>query len=288
MERVGPPGPTRILAELVYWDGRLLDPQTASISINDRAFLFGDGVYEVIRSYEGKLFSLDEHLRRLQLSMAALDLASPDAGGDLASLIGDLYKKSGMADAKIYLQITRGSEPRNHLFSLDLEPNLYVNVSAIPPDNGAGQVSAITVPDLRWHMCNVKSTSLVANILAKHRARQAGAGDAVFVRDGMVTEAASSNVFIVEDGCLYTHPADNHVLAGVTRKHVLDLAQDKGIPVREEKVSRERLQTASEVLLSDTIHDVYPVVMIDGQPVKDGKPGPVAGLLRSAFRELTR
>ncbi|MDA8335704.1 MAG: aminotransferase class IV [Peptococcaceae bacterium] len=274
------------MPELVYWNGRQLDPRTASISINDRGFLFGDGVYEVIRSYNGKLFSLEEHLRRLELSMAALDLARPET--DLAGLIRELFAKSGLSDAKVYLQITRGSEPRNHLFSLDLEPNLYINVSPAPAAAGElGRVSAVTVPDLRWHMCNVKSTSLVANIMAKHRARQAGAQDAVFVRDGVVTEAASSNVFLVEDGCLFTHPADNHVLAGVTRKHVLALAREAGIPVREEKVGRERLNAATEVFLSDTVHDVHPVVRIDGQPVGGGTPGPVAVRLAAAFRELT-
>jgi len=273
------------MPELVYWNGSLLDPEKASISINDRAFLFGDGVYEVIRSYHGKLFSLDDHLQRLDLSLAALDLTRPQV--DLAALIRELYEKSGMADAKVYLQITRGSEPRNHLFSLDLQPNLYVNVSSAPPGGTLAELSVITVPDLRWQLCNVKSTSLVANVMAKHRARLAGADDAVFMRDGVVTEAASSNVFLVVDGCLYTHPADHHVLAGVTRKHVLTLARAQGIPVREEKTGREQLSVASEVFLSDTIHDVCPVVRVDGRSVGDGKPGPVTRALAAAFQELT-
>jgi len=273
------------LAELVYLNGRILDPHTAAISVNDRAFLFGDGVYEVIRSYHGRLFSLAEHLRRLAGSMAAVDLALPREL-DLAGLINDLYARSGLRDAKIYLQVTRGSEPRNHLFSLDLEPNVYINISAIPGQDVA-PLSVITVEDRRWHMCHVKTTSLIANVLAKHQARVAGADDAVFVRNGVVTEAASSNVFLVADGCLYTHPADNHVLAGVTRQHVLNLAAARGVPVREEKCSRELMATAAEIFLSDTIHDVTPVIRVDGQPVGGGNPGPVTRLLKDAFRELT-
>lgn len=271
--------------ELVFWNGQLLDPATASISINDRAFLFGDGVYEVIRSYNGKLFSLAEHLERLKRSLAAVAMNFTRVG-ELGDLIRELCAKSGITETKVYLEITRGSEPRNHLFSLDLEPNLYISVKAVGPIDDR-PISTITVEDLRWHMCNVKSTSLIANIVAKHQARLAGADDAIFVRDGIVTESASSNVFLVEAGCLYTHPADNHVLAGVTRMHVLALAREKGLQVREERVSRQRLASAGEVFLSDTIHAIYPVVMIDGQPVGDGIPGPVTTALAAAFTELT-
>ena len=265
-----------------------MDPRTAHISVDDRAFLFGDGVYEVIRSYDGKLFSLAEHLRRLERSMAAVDLALP-GGLDPARLVSDLYRQSGLPDAKVYLQVTRGSEPRNHLFSLDLEPNVYINVSPLPSRGGdEAPLSVITTSDQRWQMCHVKTTSLIANVLARHQARLAGVDDAVFIREGIVTEATSSNVFLVVDGCLYTHPADNHILAGITRHHILALAADRGIPVREEKCAQALLAAANEVFLSGTLHEVKPVSRIDGQPVNDGQPGPVTVLLQAAFRELTR
>lgn len=279
------------MGELVYLNGELYTPDGASVSINDRSFLFGDGVYEVIRSYGGRLFGLDEHIQRLFRSAAALDLQVPLDAAGLKDLVRTVHRKSEIADAMIYIHVSRGTEPRNHLFSIDLRPAVLVTVRHLPDDlfeNGLQETEAITVHDGRWDMCHVKCTSLVANILAKHKARQAGVDEAVFVRaDGTVTEAYASNVFIVKDGKVYTHPADNHILGGITRFFVLRLCRELGLPVEERRFSKEEMMAADEVMVTNSVHEIRAIIRIDGQPIADGHAGPVSQRLLKAYRELT-
>lgn len=279
------------MPELTYLNGELTELNDAVISINDRAFLFGDGVYEAVRSYQGRLFGLDEHVARLIRSAAAIELKLPADAAAFKELVGTVHRKSEISDALVYIQVSRGAEPRNHLFSLELEPAVLITVRHLPDclfSDHLEPLTAITVQDGRWDMCHIKSTSLLANILAKHKAREAGTDEAIFVRpDGVVTEAYASNVFVVRDGDVLTHPADNRVLGGITRGFVLDLCQRLGLKAFEQRFTREDMFLADEVFVTNSVHEIRPVVEVDGRQIGDGEPGHVAIQLLQAYRALT-
>lgn len=278
------------MPELVYlndWTGSFED---AFVSVNDRGYNFGDGVYEVVRAYNGKMFALEDHLKRLESSAAAVDIELPRDVGQLKAICEEVLAKSRIKEAMVYIQVTRGTAPRNHLFDPGLKPNLLITVRNIPgmpsPAFDEG-VKVISLPDLRWQMCNVKTISLQANILARHRARQAGAVEAVFVLpDGTVTECSASNIFMYGNGVLRTHPADNKILAGVTRQYVLQLAESLGVEVRVEPFTLSVLQEAEEVFITGTVAEIVPVVVVDGKTVGSGRPGPVTALLQKSFSSL--
>jgi D-alanine transaminase len=280
---------------LVYLNGAYVDKAAARVSVDDRGFLFGDGVYEVTRALGGRLFAWDRHLRRLERGMRELELPWPrglDAAG-LGAVSERLLRENGLAqgEATVYLQLTRGGAgtPRAHVFP-DAAPTAYVAVSGFtPPDALRSRgAAAITVPDIRWARCDLKTIQLLPNVLAKQRAASAGAHDAVQVRDGVVTEGAATNVFVVVDAVLRTHPADHHILPGVTRQIVLELAHEVGIELREEPVRVTDLARAVEVFFTGTTTDVMPVVRLDGEAVGDGQPGPVARRLQAGLRERMR
>lgn len=280
------------MAELAYLNGKVTFLDEARVSVNDRSFLFGDGIYEVVRSYAGAVFGLEEHLARLVRSAAATEMTLPFPEAEFAALVRELRARSEIDDAMIYIQVSRGVEPRQHVFDPGLQPHVLVTVRHLPPmpeRYWSHGVTAVTVPDRRWGMCHVKAVSLLPNVLAGHQARQAGADEAIFVReDDTVTEAFASNLFVVVDGVLLTHPADNRILGGITRRFVLDLCPILGLECREEPFSCETLYAAGEVLLTNSVHEVRGVVAIDGRPVGDGRPGPVTNLLVEAYRELAR
>lgn len=277
---------------LVYLNGAYIDKAAAQVSVDDRGFVFGDGVYEVIRALGGRLFASDRHLRRLERGMRELELRWPD-GLDAAGLgaVGErLLQENRLTDgeATVYAQITRGVAPRTHAFPPpDTAPTVYVAASRFrPPDElRAGGATAITVEDLRWGRCDLKTIQLLPNALAKQRAAGAGAFDAIQVRDGVVTEGANTNVFAVVDGVARTHPADRRILAGITREIVLELARELGLPAREEPVAQSDLSRASEVFLTGTTTDVMPVVQLDGRPVGSGRTGPTAQRLHAKLLE---
>jgi D-alanine transaminase len=279
------------VTELAYLDGEITAIKQARVSVDDRAFLFGDGIYEVVRSYGGVFFGLEEHLARLARSAAAVEIRLPFSEAEFAALVRQLRKKSEIEDAMVYIQVSRGTEPRRHIFDLNLKPHVLIVVRHVPPipeRYWSDGITAITVPDIRWGMCYVKATSLLPNVLAGHRARQAGVDEAIFVRDdGTVTEAYASNVFLVRDGAVLTHPADNRILGGITRGFVLDLCPVLDIPCREVMFSREEMYTAEEVFLTNSVHEVRAVVEIDGRRIADGRPGPVTKRLIRAYKELT-
>ncbi|MBV1769274.1 MAG: aminotransferase class IV, partial [Candidatus Desulforudis sp.] len=272
-------------------NGELTELNDTVVSINDRAFLFGDGVYEAVRSYQGRLFGVDEHVARLVRSAAAIDLKLPADAAAFKELVGTVHRKSEISDALVYIQVSRGAEPRNHLFSLDLDPAVLITVRHLPDylfSDHLEPLTAITVHDGRWDMCHIKSTSLLANILAKHKAREAGVDEAVFVRsDGVVTEAYASNVFMVRDGNVLTHPADNRVLGGITRRFVLDLCPRLGLKAFERRFTREDMLSADEVFVTNSVHEIRPVVQVDGRQISDGEPGRVTVRLLHAYRTLT-
>jgi D-alanine transaminase len=278
------------LRELAYVNGDIMDLEEATIPILDRGFLFGDGIYEVIRIYQGVPFGLDRHLQRLQNSARSIMLNLPHTMGTFEDLILDLVEESGIKEGWVYMQVTRGVAPRAHAFPENVDPTLVMFVKALPEDSG-GQAKAgasvVKIPDQRWLLCNIKSVSLLANVLAKEQATRMGAYECILHRpDGSVTEGASCNVFAVIDGVVRTHPADNLVLPGITRDYVLEICADEGIPFNESAFSVEDLKGASEIFLTGTVSEITPVVKVDNTIVGDGTPGPVTTRIASAYAAL--
>lgn len=259
----------------------------ARVPVEDRGFLFGDGVYEVIRTYGGALFLPDAHLDRLFRSMAELAIAPDWDRPNLADRIDEAVRRAGYPEAKIYVQVTRGVAPREHAFPR-VPPTTLITVTEIHPLPAAQReagVAVVTTPDLRWGRCDIKSLNLLPNVLARQAAAEAGAFEAVFVGDdGTVWEGAGSNVLAVIGGTLVTPPLGPRILAGVSRAHALDIAAREGVAVAERPLSAGALRAADEVLLTGTTIEVVPVVRIDGEAVGDGTPGPVTRRLAAAFR----
>lgn len=277
------------MPDIAYVNGRFGPLADAVVSVEDRGFQFGDGVYEVIRTYRGQPFSIEAHLARLERSAQALQLPLGHARAQWTLLIHEGLRLSRFPETKIYLQITRGQAPRDHPFPLGLAPTTVLTFRELrplePSVRNAG-VQAMTVEDIRWGRCDIKSVNLLANVLARQRAKEAGAFEAILVRGGMVTEGSVSNVVVVRNGALQTAPEGNRILSGVTRAIVLELAKKDGLSVSEAFVSREDMLTASEVFLTGTTVEVLSVVGIDGQAIGDGTPGTVSRLLSGRWNSL--
>jgi D-alanine transaminase len=274
---------------IAYFNDNFVTKEEIKISPDDRGFVFGDGVYEVIRTYQGKPFRMDEHLRRLERSLREIRIAGVDIE-ILNQVSEDLIKRNDLAttDATIYIQITRGVAPRKHAFpELPTSPTIYVTVSPLNSSHRADTgVKVILVPDNRWARCDIKSVALLPNVLANQQAAEQGADEAVFVRDGAITEGSHSNFWAIYDGELVTYPRSNYILGGVTRQVVLQLCRELAIPVREFPVLQNDLRRADELFLSGTTTEVLPVVRVDEWTVGDGKPGPITRKLQKAFREI--
>lgn len=273
---------------LAYVNGAFMPLEEATVSIEDRGYQFGDGIYEVVASYDGRLFMLEAHLDRLERSLRELDY-DPVPRTDIAQAMQELLDRSGYARAGVYVQITRGVAPRNHAFAPGLQHQIVMTVrpvKEIPPATRDGGATAITLRDTRWGRCDIKTIQLLSNSMAKQQALQAGCDDAVFVsEEGIVREGTSSNLFLVNDGRLVTHPLTNHILAGITRMVVLALCQSSGLPVEETFFGTEALAKADEVFFTGTITEVLGVVRIDGRPVGNGAVGPVTRRLYDLLRE---
>jgi D-alanine transaminase len=274
--------------EVIYLNGRFVAPEEAVISIHDRGFIFGDAVYEVLRSYQGRLWAVERHLRRLRHSLEGIDLRGVDVE-EMRGVMEEANRRSEFPNASIYLQITRGAAPRRHSYTRDLIPTVLVTVRDITPmlaEINHESATAITAPDLRWRRCDIKSTNLLPNILARRRAMEQGAHEAILVdAEGYVTEAASMAVFCVEKSCLLTTPLGPEILPSITRQFVVEIAQDDGIPLREERVALDRFRRAEEILVASTSHEACPVTRLDGQLVGDGKAGPIARRLKAGFKK---
>nr|PZN45859.1 MAG: D-amino acid aminotransferase [Bacillota bacterium] len=275
---------------MVYLSGRFLPYGQAAVPVEDRGFLFGDGIYEVFRVYRGRPFRFQDHLERLTRSAREIRLDLPDL--DWAAITGELLERNGLkgGDATVYLQVTRGAAaPRTHWFPPPGTPATVLMLARparpVDPELVESGATAITHPDERWGRCDIKSINLLPNVLAKQRAVEAGAHEALFVRDGVVLEGASSNLFAVLDGRLVTYPRGPRILAGVTRGVVLELARELGIPVVEGPILVSDLDRATELFITSTTAEILPVVRVDGRPIGDGRPGPVTRALYTAFRQ---
>jgi D-alanine transaminase len=276
---------------LVYLDGRYLPKDEARVSVDDRGFLFGDGVYEVTRSIRGQLFQEEGHWNRLQEGLRDVSI---DAGAVDRSMIREIYehllRENGLGDtdATVYLQITRGCAPRTHAFpNPGCTPTIYAFASPfnIPTELRRNGVDGITHPDIRWARCDIKTINLLPNVIAKQRAVEAGAWEAVLIRDGFITEGSSTNVFGVLDGELLTYPKTNYILPGITRDVILDLARELGIPARETPIYTHQIGRLEELFVTGTTTDVQPIVRLDGRPVGDGVVGGLARSLQEALME---
>jgi len=274
---------------LVYLNGDYIPREDARISIDDRGFLFADGIYEVVRLYGGTPFRMADHLARARRGLDALEIRYDDVDG-IADVCDELVRRNDLegAEATMYLQITRGAAPRKHAFPApDTPATVYTAVKEYrdhPAEYWTEGVAAITVGDNRWSRCDIKSISLLPNVLANQRAHAKGAFEGLFIRDGIVLEGSHSNLFAVYDGELVTYPLCNLILGGITRAVVFELAEELGIPAREGLIPESRLFDADELFLAGTTTEVMPIVTVDGTTIADGKPGPVTKKLQEALR----
>jgi D-alanine transaminase len=275
---------------IIYLNGQYIPREQASIDVDDRGFLFADGVYEVIHSYEGHLFQMDAHLQRMEHGLRSLRIAIDDVQA-MREVAEQLIVENGLAsgEATVYIQITRGSAPRTHSFPpADTPPTVYAAAKQYIPqrDQAEEGIAVILLPDTRWARCDIKSVALLPNVLARQRAIEAGVADAILVRDGVAIEGTSSNFFGVFNGEVFTAPKTNYILPGITRDVVIGLCADIGVPVHETPILEHQLGEAEELFLTSTISEIRPIVRLNGHPVGTGTPGPVTRRIQQAFRDL--
>jgi D-alanine transaminase len=264
----------------VYLNGAYLPIEQASVSVMDRGFLFGDSVYEVIPVFGRNLLRLDQHLQRLKNSLTLASMQAPMSDAEWKQLFKTLLEKNPGEDRAIYLQVTRGVYPKR---DLAIKPEhkatvfaMVIHVTPVPMAVLEKGLRTVTVDDFRWHACNIKSTSLIANVMLRQQASEAEVSDAILVRTGgEVTEGTASNVFIVRGGVIVTPPTSRHLLPGITRDLVLELAEQNAMPHEVRPVSLEELENADEIWLTGSIREIAPVLELNGKAVADGRPGPV-------------
>ena len=278
------------MKELTYFNGEMVESGAKVVSLDDRGYCFGDGVYEVVRVYNGRAFAFSYHQDRLYRSMREMDIPVRMPPDELQELHEIMIEQSEITDGYIYLQITRGVTPRHHAFERSkLEPQMYMFIKPITTDLGALQegVKAITLPDERWARVDIKTLNLIPNILAQTKAEKKGAYTAILVRDGIVTEGATSNVFVMKHGVCYTHPANHHILKGITRQLVVTrVAPTAGITIIEREFDEAFLKDADEIFFTDTIGGIIPITTLNREPVGDGKPGKAAKVLAEQLQHL--
>jgi D-alanine transaminase len=262
---------------VVYLNGEYLPQSQARISVLDRGFLFGDGVYEVIPVFGGKPLRLDEHLDRLKRSMNRVSLDNPMTNEQWHEVFQSLLAKNPGSDRAIYLQVTRGAAPiRDLSIVADINPTVFIMVNDIKPVDYTRLelgIEAITVEDFRWKACDIKSVSLIANVMIRMQANQSNAVDAIMVRDGLLTEGTASNIFVVHDGVIATPPKSECLLPGITRDLVIELASANGMQVEERDINEDELESADEIWLTSSTREIAPVAKINGQIVGEGRAG---------------
>jgi D-alanine transaminase len=279
------------MGELIWLNGETIGMSEARLGVEDRGYQFADGVYEVVRLYNGRPFTLDEHLERLDRSCAGIMLRPPIARTDLAREITGFVPKTGMKEGMVYLQVTRGCCPRNHIFPKDPRPTVLFYTRELPAMAAAGQgegVKLISVPDERWKRCWIKSIALLPNVLAKNAAVSCGADEGVFVEDGMVSECTASNFFAIAGGKLLTTPVGPKVLPGITRLVLLDIARQLDIPIIERAISEAEALAADEVFITSTTREIGWVERWNDKLVGQGRCGPITLKLHRAFQERVR
>jgi D-alanine transaminase len=275
-----------------HLDGARIPLTDARISPFDRSFLFGDGIYEVLRVYDGRLFRVHTHLDRLDRSAAAIRLRNPHTHGQWAALLQELVDANGGGDQYVYLQLSRGAEwGRNHAPLPDIAPTVFAYCSPWPQvaeSTLRDGLACITAEDTRWARCDIKSVALLANVLLRQLACDAGASETILLRDGELMEGSASTVHVVKDGVLVTPVNSNRILPGTTRGIVEELADQLGIARLSAPVSEAQLRGADEIWLAAATREVQPVTKLDGRPVGNGKPGPLWRAVYEAYQKLKR
>jgi D-alanine transaminase len=273
--------------DTAYFNGKYLPKNEIAISPDDRGFLFADGIYEVVRWYEGFFYDMNSHVTRLKRSLRELRINWTEA--DLfPSIALDLIKLNKLENQPsfVYLQVTRGAARRTHFFPQpEVTPTVYANAWGFVPDSQSKEsgIKVMLKEDIRWSRCDIKSVALLANTMSFQEATESGLKECIFVRNGLITEGSHSNIFLIIDGNLYTHPESNHVLSGVTRKNILRIAQESGINIREEAVQENRIRFIQEAFITNTSAEVTPVTELGGNALGDGVPGPITRLIRNKF-----
>jgi D-alanine transaminase len=278
----------------VYLNAQFLPLAEAKVSVLDRGFVFGDGVYELVSVYSNKPFRLDEHLRRLQGSLEGIRLANPHGTEVWRELILRLIELQDFADQSVYIQVTRGTPvegqpPRDHAFPKDVPPTVFMFsqplVTATPAQKAAG-MCAVSAVDNRWLRCNIKAISLLANILLRQQAVDADCAETVMLREGWLTEGAASNVFVVQDGVLLAPPPSNLILTGITYDVVLELAAAHGIPYAVRAISEAEVRAADELWMTSSTREIMAIVKLDGAAVGTGAPGPLAQRMDALYQNF--
>jgi D-alanine transaminase len=275
----------------VYLNGTFLPLDQAMVPVLDRGFIFGDGVYEVIPAYGGKLFRLAEHLARLDHSLAGVRISNPLAHAQWDEILSELLRRNTAPDNPdqyIYLQVTRGVAKRDHAFPSGVTPTVLAMSNPLPPVPEAFTtqgITAVTLPDIRWKYCHIKAIALLPNILLRQEAVERGATEAILIRDSTVTEGAASNLFIVKQGTVITPPKGPLLLPAITRDLILELAQAAGIAYREAAISEVELHAADEVWLTSSTKEIMPVTRLDDVTVGGGKPGPLWQRMTALYQD---
>jgi D-alanine transaminase len=273
--------------QIVHLNGALVRIGDARISVLDRGFIYGDGAYEVVPVYARKPFRMPHHLNRLQRTLDAIRLANPHDDPTWERLIGEVIERAPFHDQAVYLQVTRGVARRDHTFPAGVAPTVFMMSNPLPlPSREQVErgVAVVTADDNRWRRCDLKTTSLLGNVLMRQLAADAGAAETVMFRDGWLTEASASNVMIVKDGRIVAPPKDNQILPGITCDAAIEFARDAGLDVEIRPVSKAEALGADEMWLSSSTKEVIAVTRVDGQPFAGGVPGPVFRKMWSAFQ----
>ena len=274
---------------MVFLNGKFMPVEEARVPVLDRGFIFGDGVYELIPVYSRVPFRMDEHLARLERSLAAVRIRNPYSRAEWRDIILQLVAKQAFEDQGVYFQVTRGVAKRDHAFPKDAVPTVFVmsNPLVNPPqelvERGAAAVSAV---DDRWHHCDIKSISLIGNCLLRQVSADVGAVETILFRDGYLTEASASNVFIVRSGAILSPPKSNLILPGITYDVIAEIAQAAGLPLEYRNVSEAEVRGADEVWVTSSSKEVLAIVTLDGRPVAGGKPGPVFRRVHALYQEF--
>ena len=275
---------------IAYLNGQFAPLDQLQISVLDRGFLFGDGVYEMIPVYERFIFRLDEHLARLEHNLAELRIPNPYGLAQWREIIQSLVAQQSFADQSVYVQVSRGpAYPRNHAFPAIMTPTVFMFADTLDPpacDLVQQGVCAITTKDIRWLRCNIKAISLLANVLAKQQAADAGVAETILLRDGLLIEGAASNIFIVKEGVIYVPAPSPLMLTGITYDLLIELARQNALPLQLGEVSEAMLRQADEVWLTSSSKEILAIVLLDGRAVGNGQVGPIYKKMLGFYQEF--
>lgn len=272
---------------LCYLNGDYTPLNQAKVSVLDRGFIFGDGIYDVVPVYGRKLFRFAQHLARLDRNLTKLRIANPHTSDEWLERCRKLIAAHASDDQMIYIQVTRGVAPRDHVMPQGIEPTVFIMATAmkLPGTQSVREgVACVSAEDFRWERGDIKSTSLLGNVLARQVSADVGATETILFREGQLTEASSSNVWVVRDGAVYGVPKSEHVLEGIRYELIRELCEQEGIPFSLQPLTASQVHGADELMISSASKEVLPVVLLDGQPIGHGKPGPVFQRLYSAYQ----